>query len=147
MIKITPADDYDVVRELLSEYASELGIDLSFQNFHQEVETLGSFYERILVAHSDGQLAGCVALRRISDLTCQMKRLYVRPDFRRTGTGRALAISIIEEARRHGYTRMLLDTLPTMKPAIALYESLGFHSVAPYRPNPIEGTKYLELEL
>lgn len=147
MIKIAPADDYDVVRELLREYAEGIGVDLSFQDFENEVASLATYYDRILVAKSGDDVAGCVALRHISDITCEMKRLYVRPAFRGSGTGRALALGIIEEARRRGYTRMRLDTLPTMREAFALYESLGFHSIAPYRHNPIDGTKYLELEL
>lgn len=147
MIKVTPADDYDVVRELLREYAEGLGVDLSFQDFEKELESLATFYDRILIAMSDDNVAGCVALRHISDITCEMKRLYVRAAFRGHGTGRALALGAIEEARRRGYTRMLLDTLPTMPEAFALYESLGFHSIAPYRHNPVDGTKYLELEL
>jgi ribosomal protein S18 acetylase RimI-like enzyme len=147
VITIAPADDYDVVRELLREYAAGLDVDLSFQDFEQEVASVATFYERILIARSGGEVAGCVALRHISDITCEMKRLYVRPAFRRHGTGRALAVGIIEEGRRRGYTRMRLDTLPLMREAIALYESLGFHSIAPYRHNPVEGTKYLELEL
>ena len=147
MIKIAPADDYDVVRELLREYAAGIGVDLSFQDFEKEVESLATFYDRILIAKSGDEVAGCVALRHISDITCEMKRLYVRPAFRGHGTGRALALGIIEEARRRGYTRMRLDTLPTMNEAFALYDSLGFHSIAPYRHNPIDGTKYLELEL
>ena len=147
MIKIAPADDYDVVRELLREYAAGIGVDLSFQDFEKELESLATFYDRILVARSGDDVAGCVALRHISDITCEMKRLFVRPAFRGSGTGRALAVGIIEEARRRGYTRMRLDTLPTMSEAYALYESLGFHSIAPYRHNPIDGTKYLELEL
>ena len=147
MITIAPADDYDIVRELLGEYAAGVGVDLSFQSFDEELASLATFYERILVARSGDAVAGCVALRHISEITCEMKRLYVRPDFRRHGTGRALAIGVIEEARRRGYTRMRLDTLPSMGSALALYESLGFHSIAQYRHNPIEGTKYLELEL
>ena len=147
MIKIAPADDYDVVRDLLREYAAGIGVDLSFQDFEKELESLATFYDRILLARSGDDVAGCVALRHISDITCEMKRLYVRPAFRGLGTGRALAVGIIEEARRRGYTRMRLDTLPTMSEAFALYESLGFHSIAPYRHNPVDGTKYLELEL
>jgi ribosomal protein S18 acetylase RimI-like enzyme len=147
VITIAPADDYDVVRELLREYAAGIGVDLSFQDFEAELASLPTFYDRILVARSGKEVAGCVALRHISDITCEMKRLYVRPDFRGSGTGRALALGIIEEARRRGYTRMRLDTLPTMNEAFALYDSLGFHSIAPYRHNPVDGTKYLELEL
>jgi len=147
VIKIAPADDYDVVRDLLREYAAGIGVDLSFQDFEKELESLATFYDRILLARSGDDVAGCVALRHISDITCEMKRLYVRPAFRGLGTGRALAVGIIEEARRRGYTRMRLDTLPTMSEAFALYESLGFHSIAPYRHNPVDGTKYLELEL
>jgi ribosomal protein S18 acetylase RimI-like enzyme len=147
VITIAPADDYDVVRELLFEYAAGLGVDLSFQDFDEEVASLATFYERILIARSGDEIAGCVALRHISDITCEMKRLYVRPAFRGHSTGRALAVGIIEEARRRGYTRMRLDTLPSMRAAYALYESLGFHSIAPYRHNPVDGTKYLELEL
>jgi len=147
VIKIAPADDYDVVRELLREYATAIGVDLSFQDFEKELESLATFYDRILIARSGDNVAGCVALRHISDITCEMKRLYVRPAFRGLGTGRALAVGAIEEARRRGYTRMRLDTLPTMNEAFALYESLGFHSIAPYRHNPVDGTKYLELEL
>ncbi|HEY2321486.1 MAG TPA: GNAT family N-acetyltransferase, partial [Thermoanaerobaculia bacterium] len=142
-----PADDYDVVRELLREYAAGVGVDLSFQDFEQEVASLATFYDRILIAKIGDNVAGCVALLHISDITCEMKRLYVRPAFRGSGTGRALALGIIEEARRRGYTRMRLDTLPTMTEAFALYDSLGFHSIAPYRHNPVDGTKYLELEL
>lgn len=147
MIKIAPADDYDVVRQLLREYAAGIGVDLSFQDFEKELESLATFYDRILIARSGDDVAGCVALRHISDITCEMKRLYVRPAFRGLGTGRALAVGVIEEARRRGYTRMRLDTLPMMTEAFALYESLGFHSIAPYRHNPVDGTKYLELEL
>jgi ribosomal protein S18 acetylase RimI-like enzyme len=147
VIKIAPADDYDVVRELLREYAAGIGVDLSFQDFEKELESLATFYDRIFIARSGDDVAGCVALRHISDITCEMKRLYVRPAFRGHGTGRALALGIIEEARRRGYTRMRLDTLPLMTEAFALYDSLGFHSIAPYRHNPVDGTKYLELEL
>jgi ribosomal protein S18 acetylase RimI-like enzyme len=147
MIAIGHADDLEVVRELFREYAAGTGVDLSFQNFDDELETLANFYETILVAKASGDVAGCVALRRIDESTCEMKRLYVRDPYRGTGAGRALAQSVIEEARRRGYARMLLDTLPTMQAATKLYESLGFREVPAYRYNPVPGTKYLQLDL
>ena len=147
MITIEPANDLQVVRELILEYASALGFDLSFQDLDHELASLASFYELILVAHEGNRVAGCVALRRLDETTCEMKRLYVRTDFRGHNLGRTLAERIIDEARQRGYTRMRLDTLPTMTTAIPLYESLGFVEIAPYRFNPIAGTKFMELRL
>jgi ribosomal protein S18 acetylase RimI-like enzyme len=147
VIAIEPANDLQVVRELILEYASSLGVDLSFQDLDHELATLASFYELILVANEGDRTAGCVALRRLDDTTCEMKRLYIRPEFRGHNLGRTLAERIIEEARRSGYARMRLDTLPTMTTAIPLYKSLGFVEIAPYRFNPIAGTKFMELSL
>jgi ribosomal protein S18 acetylase RimI-like enzyme len=147
VITIAPADDVDIVRELINEYAASLGIDLSFQDLDHELATLESFYELILLARDESRIAGCVALRRIDDETCEMKRLYVRPAFRGHDLGRQLASRIIDEARQHGYKRMRLDTLPSMTAAIPLYQSLGFVEIAPYRFNPVEGTRFMELAL
>ena len=144
---IEPADDVAVVRELILEYAASLGVDLAFQDFEHEVATLDTYYELMLVARIEGDVAGCVALRRIDDEVCEMKRLYVRPRFRGRDLGRALAEAIIGEARTRGYARMRLDTLPSMTSAMALYESLGFRDIAPYRFNPIQGSRFLELVL
>ena len=147
MITIAPADDLSIVRELITEYANSLGVDLSFQDLDHELATLGEFYQLILVARDDDRVAGCVALRRIDDTICEMKRLYVRPAFRGHDLGRKLAERIIEEARQRGYQRMRLDTLPTMTAAIPLYRSLGFVEIEPYRFNPVEGTRFMELGL
>lgn len=144
---IEAATDLAAVRELLLEYARSTGVDLEFQGFGHELETLETYYELILVAREDGEAAGCIALRRIDDATCEMKRLYVRPAFQGCGLGRALAEAIIAAARRRGYARMLLDTLPSMHAAMALYESLGFRDIAPYRFNPVAGTRFMQLTL
>jgi GNAT superfamily N-acetyltransferase len=134
--------DLDVVRTLLREYAGDLGIDLSFQDFEAELADPLGFYELVLFSER-----GCVALRRIDDETCEMKRLYVRPEARRTGLGRAFAEAVIAHARAIGFDRMLLDTLPSMTEARDLYGSLGFRETDAYRHNPVEGTAYLELRL
>jgi ribosomal protein S18 acetylase RimI-like enzyme len=131
-------------RELILEYAKETGVDLSFQNFDDEIASLDTFYEAILIAEND---AGCVALRRIDDQTGEMKRLYVRPVFRGRGVGEGLVAAVIDLARQRGYKRMLLDTLPSMTAAIAMYERFGFRDVAPYRFNPVPGTRFMELAL
>ena len=143
MIAAARAEDLPLVRELFLEYSVSLGVSLWFQNFDHEFETLDTFYEVILLAGSEG----CVALRRIDDTTCEMKRLYVRPTARGHDLGRKLAEAVIAEAKRRGYERMRLDTLPTMETAMRLYESLGFVDIPQYRPNPIAGSRFLELDL
>lgn len=130
------------MRGFLREYSDGLGVDLSFQDFESELADPFGFYELVLLADD-----GCVALRRIDERTCEMKRLYVRPAGRGTGLGRKLAEAVIATAREHGYSRMLLDTLPQMTAAQALYRSLGFRETEPYRHNPVRGAAFLELEL
>jgi GNAT superfamily N-acetyltransferase len=138
--------------ELFREYAQALGVNLCFQNFEQELASLPGHYAppggRLLLAEYEGQLAGCVALHRWENGICEMKRLYLRPSFRGKGLGRALAETIIVEARNIGYQRMRLDTIePIMKDAVEMYRKLGFVDIAPYRPNPIAGAMYMELHL
>ncbi|HKM75689.1 MAG TPA: GNAT family N-acetyltransferase [Candidatus Bathyarchaeia archaeon] len=124
---------------------------MCFQDFESELRNLPGEYAppagALMLAFEEEQVAGCVALRRIMDDTCEMKRLYIRPVFRRKGLGRRLVIAVIEEARRIGYVRIRLDTLPTMNEAISLYRSLGFRKIEPYRHNPIEGACFMELRL
>ena len=139
-------------RELFLEYAQSLGFSLCFQNFDQELASLPGDYSppegRLLLAEYEGQLVGCVALHQLEFGICEMKRLYLRPQFRGKGLGRALADQIIAEARQMGYQRMRLDTVePVMKDAVAMYRKLGFQQIAPYRANPIAGAMYMELQL
>ncbi len=102
---------------------------------------------RLLLARVDGEAAGCVGLRPIGERVCEMKRLFVRPAHHGTGLGRRLAAAVIDEARRAGFATMKLDTLPSMKAAMGLYESLGFRDTAPYTHNPIEGARFMELTI
>jgi len=154
MLKLIQADSEEYlsdVKDLLTEYAAWLGFDLHFQDFERELAEFPGEYAppdgRLLLALCETQVAGCVALRKISEGVCEMKRLYVRPKFRGKGIGKGLAEAIIEEAQKIGYKRMRLDTVPFMKEAISLYRSLGFKEIEPYRYNPIEGAKFMELAL
>jgi putative acetyltransferase len=154
-LSICPADSpaqISQARELFLEYAESLGFSLCFQSFDKELAELPGDYAppdgRLLLAEYDGKLAACIALHKLGSGLCEMKRLYLRPQFRGKGLGRALAERIIAEARQIGYNRMRLDTVePVMKDAVAMYRKLGFSEIAPYRPNPIAGTIYMELEL
>jgi ribosomal protein S18 acetylase RimI-like enzyme len=139
-------------RELFLEYAQSLGFSLCFQNFDKELASLPGDYAppdgRLLLAEFEAQLAGCVALHKLEDGICEMKRLYLRPQFRGKGLGRAIADRIIAEARAMGYQQMRLDTVePVMKEAVAMYRRIGFREIAPYCKNPMAGALYMELLL
>jgi carbonic anhydrase len=138
-------------RGLFQEYAASLDLDLSFQGFDDELETLPGKYSppegRLLLACENGQPAGCVALRPFEPGVCEMKRLYVRPQYRGSGLGRILIDRIIGEAKAAGYERMRLDSLASMTSAIALYRQFGFRDIPAYRENPITGSLFLELPL
>ena len=147
----TPADIADV-RTLFNEYAESLGFSLCFQSFEVELAKLPWEYAppsgRLLLARSGAVAAGCVAMHKLEEGICEMKRLYVRLQFRGTGLGRRLAEEIIAQAREIGYQRMRLDTVVSvMGRAVELYRALGFREIAPYRENPIPSALYMDLEL
>lgn len=151
----TSSEQLDQVRNLFTEYATSLGIDLCFQNFNEELQTLPGEYcaprGALLAATVDGQFAGCCAMRPLDTVdytnACEMKRLYVRPAFRGLGLGRIMVENILESARLAGYGCILLDTLDDMESARALYEELGFSEIPPYYFNPIAGAHYLKADL
>ena len=151
IFQVETNEDIRIVRALFEEYADSLGFDLCFQNFEEELANLPGCYARpegcILLARYNEEIAGCVALRKLSDGICEGKRLYVRPKFRGLKIGKKLVEAIIAEARKIGYIHMRGDTLASMKAAQALYASLGFKQIKPYCYNPIEDAKFIELKL
>ena len=152
MIEIKAAyDNLDAVRVLFREYVHELGVDLNFQDFEQELSTLpGKYAEpkgRLYLAYDHTEAIACIALRPFDGNVGEVKRLYVKPTHRRQGISKILAEYIIEEARKIGYQRLVLDTLNTMLLAMNLYRSLGFMETEAYYPNPLEGATYFALDL
>ncbi len=154
---LTPATPelLDATRQIFREYAGQLGVDLCFQNFDAEVADLPGEYTvpggALLLATVDGEVAACGALRPLTDVdyanACEMKRLYVRPAFRRFGLGRLLTQALMDRGLQAGYSTLLLDTLDDMEAARGLYSSLGFEEIAPYYFNPIPGAHYLKASL
>jgi GNAT superfamily N-acetyltransferase len=167
-IVIVPADNpvrIEAIRELFKEYAASLSFNLCFQSFEEELARLpgeyGPWSGMLLLGLVDDQAAGCVAMHRLegelaephgelyggSDV-CEMKRLYVRPEFRKCGLGRELIDAILNCAAAIGYRKMRLDTVPNeMGRAVEIYQKLGFVEIEPYRLNPIPGAKYMELDI
>jgi ribosomal protein S18 acetylase RimI-like enzyme len=140
-----------IVRQLFLEYADSIGVDLEYQGFSSELAALPSPYEpprgALLVAEVDGHAAGCVALRRLDDHSAEMKRLYVRPDFRSLGLAKRLVAAVILAARQAGYRELKLDTLPSMVSAQELYRKLGFAEIPPYNSTHLPGTRFYALRL
>jgi putative acetyltransferase len=151
IIEAASPETIAIIRQLFQEYAASLEIDLGFQNFAEELAGLPGEYARPrggLMLGIDGTGAvGCVAFRPLEPGVAELKRLYVRPTARGGGWGRRLAERAVSDARAAGYQRMRLDTLPSMGSALGLYLGMGFRDIAPYRPNPVPGTRYLELDL
>jgi putative acetyltransferase len=148
---VSPAE-IETVRSLFLEYARSLDFELCFQSFDEELSALPGDYAppdgRLWLAELDGRAVGCVALHRHAGDICEMKRLYVRPEARGGGLGRALVEALIAEARRIGYRKLRLDTVgATMRNAVSLYRSLGFKDIPAYRENPMPSVVYLELDL
>jgi ribosomal protein S18 acetylase RimI-like enzyme len=151
-LQVESPEQIAAIRELFLEYAQSLGFSLCFQSFDKELAELPGNYAapegRLLLATCEGQSAGCVALHKLDHEICEMKRLYVRPEFRGKGLGKILAERIIGEAHQIGYKQLRLDTVePLMRTAVKMYRTLGFREIAPYRPNPIEGALYMEISL
>jgi ribosomal protein S18 acetylase RimI-like enzyme len=134
---------------MFREYQQHIGTDLCFQSFEEELKGLPGRYSEpggtILLAESANGPAGVVALRPLTEITAEMKRLYVRPAFHGSGLGRRLAEALIDAARERRYTAIRLDTLPTMERAIGLYRNLGFLEIEAYTENPVEGARFMEL--
>ena len=149
------AEDLAITREIFTEYAQQLGIDLCFQNFEAELADLPGEYSApagaLLLALVDGEVAGCCGLRPLDSASypnaAEMKRLFVRKAFRRFGLGRQLAEAMLDAARVAGYHSVLLDTLDDMESARALYAELGFTEIPPYYHNPLPGAHYLNVDL
>jgi GNAT superfamily N-acetyltransferase len=140
-----------MARRLFMEYAASLDFGLDFQGFDEEMKRLPGEYAppggRLLLAIMGATPVGCVALRRIDDRICEMKRLYTIASIRGNGVGRFLVTTVIQSARNIGYEKMRLDTVPSMKSARHIYSSVGFKKIRPYRYNPVAGATYMELEL
>lgn len=151
----TTSSELDALRGIFREYADSLAVDLCFQGFETELASLPGEYAEprgaLLMALVNEEVAGCCALRPLDTVdyinACEMKRLYVRPLFRKSGLGRQLAEAILDQARLAGYNSVLLDTLDDMESARALYKELGFAEIPPYYHNPIEGAHYLKVDL
>jgi len=152
---IIQAETFEQIEEarlLFREYEAWLGVDLCFQSFEKELKNLPGEYVkpsgRLFLALGVEKIAGCIALRKINEATCEMKRLFVRPDFRGLKLGKMLIEKVIAEARVIGYRRMRLDTLPDKMPkAVELYRSYGFREIPPYYENPHKETLFMELDL
>jgi ribosomal protein S18 acetylase RimI-like enzyme len=158
-IEIRPAyDDEQNIIALFTEYTTMLGevrddikIYLTLQNYDQELENLHEKYGypagRLFIAYADGKVAGCIALRKLNDGDCEMKRLFVRPEFRKNGIASALTEKLLKEAKAIGYHYMLLDTIPELTAAIIFYEKMGFYRTSAYNESPVENTVFMKLHL
>ncbi|MCA0382468.1 MAG: GNAT family N-acetyltransferase [Bacteroidetes bacterium] len=151
LIQAMTPELYAMAKDLFMAYQQYLNVDLCFQSFEAELNDLPAMYGpprgALLLAFYKQDIAGCVALRTKADGICEMKRLYVLPAFQGKGIGKQLATAIVAAGRQLGYTKMVLDTLDRLQPAIQLYEQLGFSRCSPYYHNPLEGVVFMEKAL
>lgn len=151
LIFVETKEYLSIIRELFLEYAKSLGFSLCFQDFDKELAALPGEYApragRLILEFDESLPCGCVALHKLEDGICEMKRLYIKPEIRRKGLGKLLVNAVIDEAMKIGYKKMRLDTVPKMKEAIDIYRKIGFKEITPYRKNPIEGALYMEIDL
>lgn len=142
---------FDEYTRLLVDADSNFQDYLNLQHYDGEIENLNTKYGlphgRLYIAYHNKQAAGCIALRRINESDCEMKRLYVKPEYRGSGIAKKLVNLIINDAKSIGYQCMLLDTLPNLKGAIKLYEDVGFYRIPPYNNSPIDDTVFMKLDL
>ena len=152
VLQVESFEEIEDARRLFREYEAWLDVDLCFQSFEEELKNLPGRYAaptgRLFLALTDEKPAGCIALRKINDDICEMKRLFVRDDFRGSGLGKRLIERLIKEAKEIGYRKMRLDTLPEKMPkAVELYRFYGFREISPYYENPHKETLFMELDL
>ena len=151
-------NDIKNIKELFSEYVkllcyleNDFQDYLDLQDYNNELDNLNEKYGlpngRLYIAYIDNQAAGCIALRQLSDSECEMKRLYVKPEYRGKQIGKSLVEIIINDAKEIGYKSMFLDTIPALKTAIDLYENMGFYQIPPYNNSPVEKTVFMKLDL
>ena len=152
-IKIRTANgenDFSEGREIILEYAASLGFDLSFQNFDDEINNLREMYSEphgcLLLASYNDKIVGVAGIRKFENNDCELKRMYVKPEYRKSGIGKLLLEYSIEIAKKLNYTNIKLDTIASMKTAIKLYLEYGFKEIPPYRYNPNESARYFELK-
>jgi len=152
LVEVKSDKEYKTVIELFKEYAFQINVDLSFQNFDIELKEIQKQYSRpygiiFIVYDIDKKPIGCFGIRKLADTICELKRMYLKKEIRGMGIGNKLLTKAIEIGKELKYKRMRLDTLPTMESAIGLYKKIGFYEIDSYRFNPIEGTKYFEIQL
>ena len=152
LVEANSEEDYAQAASLFKEYAAQLSVDLSFQNFSQELANIRDQYGRpdgiiVLAYAGPNQLCGCFAIRKLEHEVCELKRMYLRKEYRGQGFGRKLLDSALQQAKKLAYQKMRLDTLPEMKQAIQLYKNMGFYDIPAYCYNPVPGTRYLEVLL